>query len=101
MRPCDKKEGERLSDRDCSNWSIRLPHVVISDTELVAAIQSISSKESIRVHDFTTLLDERKILQTVGFIAELSAALRLGTSRRLLKQLLTEIRCRTERSCDI
>jgi len=67
-----------------------LPHVVISDTEPVAAIQSISSKEFIQVHDFTTLLDERKIPQTVGFIAELSAALGPNvhmTPRRLFEAL--------------
>lgn len=58
---------------------IRLSHVVISDIELLAAIQSISSEEFIQVHDFTTALDKRKTAQTVGFFVELAGP--LGTSR--------------------
>ncbi|KAH0826794.1 hypothetical protein J3R83DRAFT_5217 [Lanmaoa asiatica] len=56
------------------NLSDRLLHVTVSDAELVAAIQAISSEEFIRVHDFTTVLDERKTPQTVGFIVELSGS---------------------------
>jgi hypothetical protein len=62
---------------------IRLPHVVVSDAELVAAIQSISSEEFVQVHDFTTVLNERKTPQTVGFIVELSG--QLSTFGRLTK----------------
>ncbi|KAI9458737.1 GH3 auxin-responsive promoter [Boletus coccyginus] len=54
---------------------IRLPHVVISDAELVAAIQSVSSGDCIQVQDFTTVLDERKTPPVVGFIVEPSGQL--------------------------
>ncbi|KAN0093413.1 GH3 auxin-responsive promoter [Tylopilus felleus] len=54
---------------------IRLPHVVISDAELVAAIKTISSEELILVHDFTTILDKRRTPQTIGFFVELAGEL--------------------------
>ena len=64
----------------CSNFPyvssvIRLLHLIISDTELVAAIQAVSSKDLIQVVDFTTVLDERETPQAVGFIVELSEPL--------------------------
>lgn len=46
-------------------------------------MQSISSEEVVQARDFTTVLDERKTPQTVGFIAELSG--QLCTFNRLTK----------------
>ena len=54
---------------------IRLFGIVISDAELVAAIQAIGSEDLIPVVDFTTVLNERETPQAVGFIVKLSEPL--------------------------
>ncbi|KAF8839245.1 hypothetical protein BDN67DRAFT_970390 [Paxillus ammoniavirescens] len=50
--------------------SIRFPHTLISDGELVTAIQAISSEDIIQVHEFTVVLDDRKSPTTVGYLVE-------------------------------
>ncbi|KAF8836515.1 hypothetical protein BDN67DRAFT_974055, partial [Paxillus ammoniavirescens] len=50
--------------------SIRFPHALISDSNLLAAIQAISSEGIIQVHEFTVILDDRKLPVTVGYLVE-------------------------------
>ncbi|KIK80810.1 hypothetical protein PAXRUDRAFT_833328 [Paxillus rubicundulus Ve08.2h10] len=50
--------------------SIRFPHVLIPDSDLVAAIQAISSEDIIQVHEFTAMVDDRTLPPTVGCFVE-------------------------------
>ncbi|KAF8836524.1 hypothetical protein BDN67DRAFT_974069 [Paxillus ammoniavirescens] len=50
--------------------SIRFPHVLISDSDLVAAIQAINSEDMIRVNEFTAIVDDRTLPPTVGYFVE-------------------------------
>ncbi|KIJ13247.1 hypothetical protein PAXINDRAFT_170699 [Paxillus involutus ATCC 200175] len=50
--------------------SIRLPHVLIPDNDLVAAIQAMSSGDIIRVNEFTAIVDDRTLPPTVGCFVE-------------------------------
>ncbi|KAF8836518.1 hypothetical protein BDN67DRAFT_320800 [Paxillus ammoniavirescens] len=50
--------------------SIRFPHALISDSDLVAAIQTMSSEDIIQVHEFTTIVDDRTLPATVGYFVE-------------------------------
>ncbi|KIJ05550.1 hypothetical protein PAXINDRAFT_141226 [Paxillus involutus ATCC 200175] len=50
--------------------SIRFPHVLISDSDVVAAIQAMSSEDIIRVHEFTAMVDDRTFPPTVGCFVE-------------------------------
>ncbi|KIJ13242.1 hypothetical protein PAXINDRAFT_14001 [Paxillus involutus ATCC 200175] len=52
------------------SFSIRLPHVLISDSHLVAAIRTISSEDVIQVHEFTAIVDDRTLPPTVGCFVE-------------------------------
>ncbi|KAF8836521.1 hypothetical protein BDN67DRAFT_1014635 [Paxillus ammoniavirescens] len=52
------------------NLSIRFPHVMISDSDLVAAIQAINSEEIIQVNEFTAIVDDRTLPPTVGCFVE-------------------------------
>ncbi|KIJ13240.1 hypothetical protein PAXINDRAFT_170690, partial [Paxillus involutus ATCC 200175] len=53
-----------------TSLSIRFPYMSVSDGDLIAAIQAISSKDIIQVHEFTTFLDDRKLPTTVGYFIE-------------------------------
>ncbi|KAF8839244.1 hypothetical protein BDN67DRAFT_790421 [Paxillus ammoniavirescens] len=64
--------------------SIRLLHGLITDSELVTAIQAISSEDFIQVHEFTVVLDDRKSPTTVGYLVEGS----LGSKSHLARQKL-------------
>ncbi|KIJ05378.1 hypothetical protein PAXINDRAFT_21352 [Paxillus involutus ATCC 200175] len=64
--------------------SIRFPHVLISDSDLVAAIQAISSEDIIQVHEFTVVVDDRELPTTVGYFVEGS----LGSKSHLAPQKL-------------
>ncbi|KAF8839600.1 hypothetical protein BDN67DRAFT_969812 [Paxillus ammoniavirescens] len=50
--------------------SIRFPYMSVPDSDLIAAIQAISSEDVIQVHEFTTFLDDRKLPTTVGYFIE-------------------------------
>ncbi|KIJ06281.1 hypothetical protein PAXINDRAFT_140712 [Paxillus involutus ATCC 200175] len=50
--------------------SIRFPHVLISDSDLVAAIQAMSCGDIIQVNEFTAIVDDRTLPQTVGCFVE-------------------------------
>ncbi|KIK77127.1 hypothetical protein PAXRUDRAFT_167724 [Paxillus rubicundulus Ve08.2h10] len=54
-----------------TSLSIRFPYMSVSDSDLVTAIQAISESEDIiKVHEFTTILDDRKLPTTVGYFIE-------------------------------
>ncbi|KIJ10893.1 hypothetical protein PAXINDRAFT_172025 [Paxillus involutus ATCC 200175] len=53
-----------------TSLSIRFPYMSVSDSDLVAAIQAISSEDIIQVHEFTAFLDDRKLPTTVGYLIE-------------------------------
>ncbi|KAF8836519.1 hypothetical protein BDN67DRAFT_911028 [Paxillus ammoniavirescens] len=49
---------------------IRFPQVLIPDSDLVAAIQAMSSEDIIQVHEFTAMVDDRTFPPTVGCFVE-------------------------------
>ncbi|KAF8835122.1 hypothetical protein BDN67DRAFT_975581, partial [Paxillus ammoniavirescens] len=53
-----------------TSLSIRFPYMLVSDSDLVAAIQAISSEDIIQVHEFTAFLDDRKLPRMVGYFIE-------------------------------
>ncbi|KAF8833581.1 hypothetical protein BDN67DRAFT_976531, partial [Paxillus ammoniavirescens] len=53
-----------------TSLSIRFPYMSVSDSDLTAAIQAISSEDVIQVHEFTAFLDDRKLPTTVGYFIE-------------------------------
>ncbi|KAF8836522.1 hypothetical protein BDN67DRAFT_974068 [Paxillus ammoniavirescens] len=64
--------------------SIRLWHALISDSDLVAAVQAISSEDIIQVHEFTVVVDDRELPATVGYFVEGS----LGSKSHIAPQKL-------------
>ncbi|KIJ08716.1 hypothetical protein PAXINDRAFT_88469 [Paxillus involutus ATCC 200175] len=50
--------------------SIRLWYALISDSDLVADIQAISSEDIIQVHEFTVVVDDCELPTTVGYFVE-------------------------------
>ncbi|KIK81405.1 hypothetical protein PAXRUDRAFT_27885 [Paxillus rubicundulus Ve08.2h10] len=64
--------------------SIRFPHTLISDSDLVTAIQAISSEDIIQVHEFTVVVDDRKSPTTVGYIVEGPLGSKLHLARQKL-----------------
>ncbi|KIJ13248.1 hypothetical protein PAXINDRAFT_100832 [Paxillus involutus ATCC 200175] len=64
--------------------SIRLWHALISDSDLVAAVQAISSEDIIQVHEFTVVVDDRELPATVGYFVEGS----LGSKSHIARQKL-------------
>jgi len=55
--------------------TIRIPSMQITDDQLLPAIQTFSSQDTIQVQEFTTVLDERSSLPAVGFFIELAGPL--------------------------
>ncbi|KIJ13239.1 hypothetical protein PAXINDRAFT_13998 [Paxillus involutus ATCC 200175] len=53
-----------------TSLSIRFPYMSVSDSDLIAAIQAISSEDIIQVHEFTAFLDDHKLPTTVGYFIE-------------------------------
>ncbi|KAI6138967.1 GH3 auxin-responsive promoter-domain-containing protein [Pisolithus tinctorius] len=49
------------------NLELRLPHAMITEADLVSVIHAISGEDTVQVHEFTTVVDDRKFPQTVGF----------------------------------
>ncbi|KAI9571612.1 GH3 auxin-responsive promoter [Boletus coccyginus] len=66
--------------------TIRIPSMQITDDQLLAAIQTFSSKDTIQVQEFTTVLDDRSSLPAVGFFIELGGP--LGPNTHLARQKL-------------
>ena len=50
---------------------IRLSHSVITETDLIDAIQAINAQEMVRVQEFTAVLDDREFPSAVGFFLEI------------------------------
>ena len=46
-----------------------------TDYRLLAAIKAFSSEDTVRVQEFTTMLDDRTLLPTLGFFIELAGPL--------------------------
>ena len=57
--------------------TIRLPGRLsqVTDYQLLAAIQTFSSEDTVRVQEFTAVLDDRTLLPTLGFFVELAGPL--------------------------
>ncbi|KAF8836527.1 hypothetical protein BDN67DRAFT_1014640 [Paxillus ammoniavirescens] len=66
--------------------SIRFPHALISESDLVSAIQAISSEDIIQVQEFTVVLDDRELPATPGYFVEGP----LGTKPHFARQKLFE-----------
>ena len=47
----------------------------VTDYRLLTAIQAFSSEDTVRVQEFTTMLDDRTLLPTLGFLIELAGPL--------------------------
>ncbi|KAI6038809.1 GH3 auxin-responsive promoter [Pisolithus marmoratus] len=54
------------------NLEIRLSHVAISEANLVCAIRSINTEDIVKVQEFTAVIDQRQLPQTVGFFLEIT-----------------------------
>ncbi|KAI9571597.1 GH3 auxin-responsive promoter-domain-containing protein [Boletus coccyginus] len=66
--------------------TIRIPSMQITDDQLLTAIQTLSSDDTIQVQEFTTALDDRMLLPAVGFFVELGGP--LGPNAHLARQKL-------------
>jgi hypothetical protein len=56
--------------------TLHLRHTQVTDYQLLAAIQAFTSDlDSVRVQEFTTVLDDRALLPTLGFFIELAGPL--------------------------
>ncbi|KIJ19631.1 hypothetical protein PAXINDRAFT_166730 [Paxillus involutus ATCC 200175] len=75
--PVFKSSGRKSS-------SIRFLQALILDSDLVTAIQAISSEDIIQVHEFTVVVDDRKLPATAGYFVEGS----LGPKSHLAPQKL-------------
>ncbi|KAG6375687.1 GH3 auxin-responsive promoter [Boletus reticuloceps] len=67
---------------------IHFPFTQIIDDQLLAAIQDLTSEGTIRVHEFTTVLDDSALLPAVGFFIELDGP--LGPSAHVAPQKLLD-----------
>ncbi|KAI6138933.1 GH3 auxin-responsive promoter [Pisolithus tinctorius] len=54
------------------NLELRLPHVIITEADLVSVIHAISGEDTVEVQEFTTVVDDRKFPQTVGFFVSVT-----------------------------
>ncbi|KIO03995.1 hypothetical protein M404DRAFT_597959 [Pisolithus tinctorius Marx 270] len=54
------------------NLQLRLPHAMITETDLVSAIHAISGEDVVEVQEFTTVVDDRKFPHTVGFFVSVA-----------------------------
>ncbi|KIJ59269.1 hypothetical protein HYDPIDRAFT_33339 [Hydnomerulius pinastri MD-312] len=66
--------------------AIRFPCTVITDAHLTATIQAINSQDLIQVHEFTTVVDDRELPETVGYFVEVAGP--LGSDSHLAPQRL-------------
>ncbi|KAF9234047.1 GH3 auxin-responsive promoter [Melanogaster broomeanus] len=53
-----------------TSLSMRLLPMIVTDSHLVASIKVITSEDIIQVHEFTTIVDDRKFPATVGYFIE-------------------------------
>ncbi|KAI6129067.1 GH3 auxin-responsive promoter [Pisolithus croceorrhizus] len=60
------------------NLELRLPHAIITEADLVSVINAISGEDIVEVQEFTTVVDDRKFPQTVGFFIGITGD--LGTT---------------------
>ncbi|KAI6151130.1 GH3 auxin-responsive promoter [Pisolithus tinctorius] len=54
------------------NLELRLPHVIITEADLVTVIHAISGEDIVEVQEFTTVVDDRKFPQIVGFFVSVT-----------------------------
>ncbi|KAN0091561.1 GH3 auxin-responsive promoter domain containing protein [Tylopilus felleus] len=66
--------------------TLRFPFTQITDDQLLASIHTFSSEDAVRVQEFTTVIDDRALLPTVGFFVELAGP--LGPNAHLAPQKL-------------
>jgi hypothetical protein len=55
--------------------TLRFGLTQVTEHQLLTAIQAFSSEDTVRVQEFTTALDDRMLLATVGFFIELAGPL--------------------------
>ncbi|KAI6151127.1 GH3 auxin-responsive promoter [Pisolithus tinctorius] len=55
-----------------TNLELRLPHAMITEADLVTVIHAISGEDTVEVQEFTTVVDDRKFPQTVGFFVSVT-----------------------------
>ncbi|KAI6028016.1 GH3 auxin-responsive promoter [Pisolithus microcarpus] len=62
------------------NLAIRLPYAAITEAHLVSVVRAIDTEDIVKVQEFTAIIDQRELPQTVGFFFETT-----GDTGRLAK----------------
>ncbi|KIK14917.1 hypothetical protein PISMIDRAFT_342535 [Pisolithus microcarpus 441] len=52
------------------NLAIRLPYAAITEAHLVSVVRAIDTEDIVKVQEFTAIIDQRELPQTVGFFFE-------------------------------
>ncbi|KAI6011785.1 GH3 auxin-responsive promoter [Pisolithus marmoratus] len=63
------------------NLAIRFPYAAITEAHLISVVQAINTEDIVQVQEFTAVLDQRELPQTVGFFLEI-----VGPSAKLARQ---------------
>ncbi|KAI6011784.1 GH3 auxin-responsive promoter [Pisolithus marmoratus] len=66
------------------NLAIRFPYAAITEAHLISVVQAIDTENILKVQEFTTVLDQCEIPQTVGFFLEIIGD--IGPSAKLARQ---------------
>ncbi|KAI6129045.1 GH3 auxin-responsive promoter [Pisolithus croceorrhizus] len=54
------------------NLEIRLPHALITETDLLSVVYAFSGEDIVEVQEFTTVVDDRKLPLTLGFFVSIT-----------------------------
>ncbi|KAI6038428.1 GH3 auxin-responsive promoter-domain-containing protein [Pisolithus marmoratus] len=66
------------------NLEIRVPHALITETDLLSVVYGFSGGDTVEVQEFTTVVDERKLPQTLGFFISITG--NIGPNVKLARQ---------------
>ncbi|KAI5989951.1 GH3 auxin-responsive promoter [Pisolithus albus] len=54
------------------NLAIRLPYAAITEAHLISVVRAIDTEDIVKVQEFTAIVDQRELPQTVGFFFEIT-----------------------------
>ncbi|KAI6111051.1 GH3 auxin-responsive promoter [Pisolithus sp. B1] len=71
------------------NLEIRLPHALITETDLLSVVYAFSGEDIVEVQEFTAVVDDRKLPLTLGFFVSITG--NIGIQYRVPLVQLTEL----------
>ncbi|KAI6038424.1 GH3 auxin-responsive promoter [Pisolithus marmoratus] len=66
------------------NLEIRLPHALVTDADLLSVVYGFSGEDTVKVEEFTTVVDDRTFPLTLGFLVSITGD--IGPNAKLARQ---------------